>query len=229
MKTCVVLQPSFMPWIGYLEQILRSDVFVFFCSAQYTKNDWRNRNRIKTHNGWIWLTVPATYSYPDSIAETKIDNSCDWRGNHFKTIQQYYAKARYFKKYRNTLEEFYSREYDTIEQIAESSIKMICGILGLNPVFLCSKNIEIPAGDKSEKLLNICKYLGADSYYCGKASKGYLDEDLMLNNGVDVRFQNYQHPVYTQLHGEFISYLSVLDLILNEGPKSLEIIRGKRP
>jgi len=221
----VVLQPSYLPWLGYFDQINRADVFVFYDDVQYDKNGWRNRNRIKTPQGRQWVTVPVVTKnrFGASINEVDIDSRTNWSAKHMKTLSQNYSRSPYFKEYVSTFEEAYSKEWGKIADLDIAFIEAISEVLGIETTFVRSSELDI-RGDRLERLLEICLKFGAEHYLTGDSAKDYMDEELFASHGIKVEYQNYIHPVYTQLHGEFLSHLSVVDLLFNCGPESLSII-----
>jgi hypothetical protein len=223
-----ILQPGYLPWLGFFEQVHRCDVFVIYDDVQYDKHGWRNRNRIKTANGVQWLTVPVHADIDEGrlVREAKIDNRTNWRKKHLMSIKQSYAKAACFKEYIGVFEDAFAREWELILDLDLFFIRKFLEILGMG-----DKRLELAStlnvdGDKVTRLINICKMFGADTMYNGAAGRSYMDEVLFRENGVNLVFQDYKHPVYTQLHGEFVPYLSVVDVLLNHGGASLEIIKS---
>jgi hypothetical protein len=225
MKTVVILQPMYLPWLGYFEQIYRSDVFVFYDDVQYEKNSWQNRNKIKTPNGWQWLTVPVSRKnlFGKLIYEVEINNQIPWKRKHLKALQVNYSRSPYFNKYIKYFEKIYSKDWQYLADLNIKLIKTICQILGLKREFIRSRELNIK-GEQSERLVKICQSFNADLYFSGQSAKNYLKEDLFFKAGIKVEYQNYKHPQYPQLFGEFIPYLSVIDLLFNCGPKSLKVI-----
>lgn len=223
--TCVViLQPSYLPWLGYFEQIYRSDVFVFYDDVQYDKHGWRNRNRIKTPNGWLWLTVPVFRRFGQKIYEARINNHIPWARKHIKTIEVFYKKAPYYQEYIKYLQKIYSQEWQYIAELDIALIKLLCELLGMNnKKFVRSSELNIK-GERTERLLKICQLYGAKTYYTGESAKNYLNEKIFADAGIKVKYQHYNHPIYPQLYGGFIPYLSIIDLLFNCGPESLEIL-----
>lgn len=228
MKTISILQPSYIPWLGYFEQIAKSDIFIFYDDVQYTKNDWRNRNKIKTSNGWEWMTIPikSKGKFKEKINEVDVCG-INWTKKHFRTLFINYSKSPFFNTYKDKFKEFYNKKWIKLSDMNIELIKMICGIIGIERKFFCSSKLGI-SGKRSERLLNICKNFNGDIYYSGNAAKNYLDTKLFKQNKIKVVFQDYQHPIYPQLYGNFISHLSILDLLFNCGPNSLNVIRAKK-
>jgi hypothetical protein len=225
-RTMVILQPGYLPWLGFFEQMYRSDIFVFYDDVQYDKNGWRNRNRIKTADGISWLTVPVHASTSLKVLDIKIDNSKDWQRKHIKALKINYSKASYFNKYWPIFEKILTQKWDKLLDLNIAMIYQINKILDLERKIEFASKLNI-GGDRITRLINTCKYFNADTFYEGAAGKDYIDEKIFNEAGIKVEFQDYKHPVYHQLHGDFISYLSIVDLIFNEGPKSLEILINK--
>lgn len=222
-----ILQPGYLPWLGFFEQMYHSDVFIIYDDVQYDKHGWRNRNRIKTANGVQWLTVPVLSSGKNKplIRDIRINNSTNWRKKHLASITANYSKALYFQDYISIFQEVLNREWDYLFDLDMTFIELLCGVLGLERKVVYSSELNVP-GDRIMRLINICKYFGADVFYEGQAGKAYLDEELFKNEGITIEYQDYQHPVYQQLYGDFEPYLSVVDLLFNEGPNSLAILSG---
>lgn len=225
MNSIAVLQPSYLPWLGFFEQMMHVDTFVVYDDAQYTKNDWRNRNRLKTKDGFLWLTIPVKSSVSLQIREIRIDGSKLWQEKHRKTIAQLYSKAHYFEEVSAVFEPLWNQHYEFLLDTVMDSIYIITNYLNIETKLIFSSEINA-SGDKNEKLVNICKTLGASQYYSGLSAQNYLDNELFCENGIEVAFQHYEHPVYPQMHGDFVSHLSVVDLLFNCGKKSKEIIKG---
>lgn len=224
-----ILQPGYLPWLGFFEQMYKSDIFVIYDDVQYDKEGWRNRNRIKTANGVQWLTVPVLMKFEDRpfIKEVKIDNKFPWRKKHITSIRQNYSKAPFYNKYIEIFEEAYSREWEFLINLDIYFILQLTKCLGMeNKKIITSSSLNV-TGNKIERLINICKLFNADTFYEGAAGRNYIDETLFNKEGIRVEFQNYKHPIYSQLYGDFIPYLSVIDLLFNNGEKSLSILKGE--
>jgi hypothetical protein len=228
MKTLVVLQPGYLPWLGFFDQLIRSDVFVYYDDVQFDKEGWRNRNRIKSQSGPMWLTVPVLHSgrQGQKIVDVEIDNRNAWGKKHLASITQSYARAQFKERYLPALEDVLMQQHASLVELDILLVKLFCHWLGLERRIERSSKLGIE-GDKSTRLLNLCKHFGANRYLSGDSAKEYLDVSLFEGNGVRVEWQTYRHPTYRQLHGEFIPFLSTLDLVLNMGPESLDIIQGK--
>lgn len=222
----VVLQPSYLPWLGYFDQMFKSDVFVVYDDVQYDKNGWRNRNRIKTPHGPQWLTVPVLTKgrhFPLN-REVEINNTVPWQTKQLRSIVQNYMKARFFNQYIGPVESVLKCSWRSLVDLDMASIHMLKEQLGLTTKINLSSDLKIPKMGKTERLIEICRHFGADALLEGDAGKSYIDEALFAGAGIQLEFHGYQHPVYRQLHGDFVPYMSVIDLLFNHGAHSLEIL-----
>ncbi|MCK9283047.1 MAG: WbqC family protein [Rhodocyclaceae bacterium] len=228
MSTLVILQPGYLPWLGFFDQMLRSDVFVYYDDVQYDKHGWRNRNRIKSPAGPTWLTVPVLNSgrLGQPIIDVVIDNRQPWARKHVTTIAHNYAAAPYLKRYLPQLEEILHRPWERLAELDIAVVELMCEWMGIRRTVRRASQLNV-GGERSQRLLDICRHFGADTYLTGDSARNYLDLDLFAAGGLRVEWQSYVHPVYRQLHGEFAPYLSALDLVLNMGPESLNILEGK--
>lgn len=230
MTKVAILQSNYIPWKGYFDLINSVDHFVLYDDMQYTRRDWRNRNQIQTKDGLQWLTIPVDVSgkYFQKINETVVADS-SWREKHWKTLCHTYSKAQYFDEYKNLFEKLYlASDEKYLSQINYSFLKNINTIFDIQTQMHWSSDFSLIDG-KSERLLGLCKDLGATSYLSGPAAKDYLDEPLFKENGVDVLWMDYRgYPEYQQLHKPFQHGVTVLDLIFNEGPNAPNMMKSFR-
>jgi len=223
-----VHQPQYLPWLGYFDKILRADIFVLLDNVQFKKNEFQNRNKIKTANGWQWLTVPVKYRFPQLINEVEINNTVRWQHKQHRAIITNYSKAP-FKGYLDEFfEELFSRKWDMLSDLNIFIVKRLCKILGIDTQILVASRLGDLPQDRDERLISIVEALGGDTYLAGAGGREYMDIDKYRKRGIRVIFQDYIHPVYHQLFGEFQPYMSIIDLILNCGDKSLEILRSQQ-
>jgi len=220
--TVAVLQPGYLPWLGFFDQLRRADVFVYYDDVQYDKHGWRNRNRIKTQNGPLWLTVPVKASTGGAsgtlprIVDVEIDSRTPWARKHIESIRQAYSRAPHLSRYLPPLEELLQRKWDRLVDLDLACVSLMAGWFGLARRVERSSMLGITA-ERSERLVAICRHFGASRYVSGDAAQSYLDVPLFERAGIQVEWQQYGHPTYPQLHGEFVPNLSALDLILNCG------------
>jgi WbqC-like protein family len=226
-KTLVVLQPGYLPWLGFFDQMRRADVFVYYDDVQYDKHGWRNRNRVKSPGGPAWLTVPIRHHglQQPSILDVEIDARAPWARKHLGTLRQYYSKAPYFKRYLPELEELLQRPWDRIVDLDLAVVGLMAGWLGIAPEIHRSSMLGVH-GERSKRLVELSRHFGATRYLSGAAARDYLEVGLFDEHGIAVAWQDYQHPVYPQQHGDFVPYLSALDLVLNCGDDSRFILES---
>lgn len=224
-KKVAILQSNYIPWKGYFDIIARADVFVVYDEVQYTKNDWRNRNQIKTKNGLQWLTIPVRHeSSSQKIFETKV-LSQNWGRKHFNTLQANYGKSTYFNSYREQLRALYKSSNSSLSEINRGFIDFINSILGIDTKIVDSRSLSLE-GDRQTKLIDACRKLDASTYISGPAAKQYIDETLFNNHNLEIEWMDYSHyKEYHQLHGEFLHNVSILDLIFNEGPNARNLLK----
>jgi hypothetical protein len=224
-STLVVLQPGYLPWLGFFDQLRRADVFVFYDDVQYDKHGWRNRNRIKTQQGIQWLTVPVRHSglgFP-RIADVAIDDRTPWARKHVTSIRQAYARAPFASRYLPELAEVLERPWERLVDLDIAVVGVIGRWLGLSRRVERSSQLGI-GGGKSERLVRLCQHFGARTYLSGAVARDYLDVPSFERAGLSVEWQDFQHPVYPQLHGEFVPYLSAIDLVLNCGDEAASVL-----
>jgi len=221
-----ILQPGYLPWLGFFEQMHGSDIFVVYDDVQYDKESWRNRNRIKTAKGIQWLTVPVLINFEEHplIGEVKINNTVNWSKKHFSSIKQNYSKAPFFKKYIPIFDEAYSKKWEYLIDIDMYFILKLAECLGIRDKRIVQSSTLNIEGDRIGRLVKICNLFDADIFYEGASGKNYIDEKSFIDRGVRIEYQDYKHPIYNQLYGNFIPYLSVVDLLFNCGDESLSIL-----
>lgn len=226
---CAIHQPQTFPYLGYFAKMVQADCFVYLDNVQFKKNEWQNRNKIKTTDGWQWLTVPVIHHFGQKINEVAINSTSNWQDKHRQALRTYYAKAPYFKTYFRELESIYARQWTNLCAFNLATLQWLRDCLGITtPTYIASAIPilqEKPEITPDERLILICKALGADTYLSGAGGHDYLETERFPQNSITLLFQNFKHPVYPQLHGDFLPYLSVLDLLFNAGPDSLTIIK----
>ncbi len=227
-KRIAILQSNYIPWKGYFDLINMVDEFVLFDDMQYTKRDWRNRNKIKTLNGLTWLTIPVEVKgkYFQKINETIVSDK-DWAKKHWQTITHSYSKAKYFKEYKAVFEELYlTCDEAYLSQINYKFITTINEILGIKTKLRWSSEFELVDG-QTEKLLAICKQCNANTYLSGPAAKDYFDIELAEKENIKVEWMDYiGYKEYNQLFPPFEHGVSIIDLIFNEGNQTKEFLKS---
>lgn len=221
-----ILQPGYLPWLGFFEQLYKSDAFVIYDDVQFDKNGWRNRNRIKTANGVQWLTVPVHVKFDEHplVKDVLIDNSQNWKNKHLLSIKYNYAKAEFYNDYIGIFEEAFAKEWQNLIDLDMYFINKIAESLGVDTKKIVKSSTLNIQGERIERLINICKFFKVDTFYEGAAGKNYIKMSDFEKQGIKVEFQDYKHPIYKQLYGDFVPHLSVIDLLFNEGQRSLAIL-----
>ena len=224
-----IIQSSYIPWRGYFDFIDSVGLFIFHDDLQYTKGDWRNRNKIKTSQGWRWLSVPVHYRNTSQlICETEIDYSKKWQRSHINNFKANYSKSPFFEDALELLEEGLTYADPTISQLNIRLIKLICAYLQITTPLVMSSDYCV-SGEKTERLINLLNKAGATVYLSGPTAKGYLDENLFRENGTRLEYKTYDYPPYPQLWGEFVGTVTVLDLIANTGPEARRFLKSITP
>lgn len=219
-----VHQPQYLPWLGYFDKIDRADTFVFLDNVQYKKNEWQNRNRIRTTQGWQWISVPVLNQFAQQIKDVRINNRVRWKKKHFHALLYNYAKSRYFEEHRPFFERTYNRGWEYLLDINTHVIEYLVSVLGINTEIVIASNLNV-RNHPTERLIDICKALGADTYLAGKGGYKYMDMEKFRQAEIKVLFQDFKHRAYSQLFGTFEPFMSVVDLLFNHGKESLNIIR----
>ena len=224
MTTVSIRQPGYLPFMGFFKKIQSCDIFVELDDVAYTKSDFDNRNRIRTHDGSMFLTVPILNKFNQKLNEVKIANNENWNYKHVKTIQSNYQKTPYFEKYSEYIEKIIMNPWKKLLDLNLSLIEYIYNELKLETKIIKSSDLKIDSIG-SEKLLEICKKLSATTYVSGELGKNYLNEKIFHDAGIKIIYEKFQHPVYTQQHEGFIPNLSILDLLFNEGNNAINILK----
>ena len=221
MKKIAILQSNYIPWKGYFDIIQQSDVFVIYDEVQYTKNDWRNRNLIKTPNGLEWLTIPVNQKNLDQkINETYVSQH-NWNKKHWNTLVGNYSKAPFFKRYSEEFKDlFLGIETDNLSEINLLFIKKINSLFEINTEIIDSQSLQL-IGDKNERLIEAIKKLNGTHYISGPAAKSYLNIEAFEKEEIQVEWMNYSnYPEYPQMFSPFKHNVTILDLLFNVGPDS---------
>lgn len=217
MTRVAILQSNYVPWKGAFDLIGSVDHFVLYDSVQFTKNDWRNRNRIKTPQGVQWLTIPVGDSIGRRIRDVEIRDAATGRA-HWKTLHVNYARARHFAAESRWLEPHFTAEpWTSLSDVNRRLLEAVCQRLGIRTRFHDDARFG-PTGERTERLVAICRALGATCYVSGPAAKAYLDETAFAAAGIAVHWFDYAgYPEYPQLWGPFAHDVSILDLLFNLG------------
>ena len=230
-KKIIITQSNYIPWKGYFDAINTVDQFIIYDDMQFTRRDWRNRNKIKTANGLLWLTIPVEVKgkYFQKINETVVSDT-DWGKQHWKTIHSNYNKSPFFKLYQERFEEFYfHNNKKRLTDVNHALISIINKILGISTEISFSSDFDLVEG-KTERLVDLCKKVGATDYYSGPAAKDYMNESLFDAENIKVHYFDYTgYPEYKQLYGEFAHGVSIIDLLFNEGENGGNFMKSFKP
>lgn len=220
-------QSNYISWKGYFDMIKTVDLFILYDDVQYTRRDWRNRNKIKTPHGLKWLTIPVNVKgkYLQKIKDTTV-NDRNWNISHLKAIKGAHYKCKHFNDIYPFVEELYSTaNYETISEINFHFISNICKYLNIDTKIVFSSEYDLSEKRKTERLINICKQAGATEYISGPLAKDYIDKDKFDASNIGLTWMDYEHyPIYPQLYGEFVHKVSILDLLFNCGSDSINFI-----
>ncbi|WP_298258725.1 WbqC family protein [Bradyrhizobium sp.] len=229
-RTAVIHQPDFLPYLGFFERLLHADVFVLLDSVQYVNSSrgWTHRDKIKTPNGAKWISISVNSVPRDTpICEIELSDHVDWRTNHLNLLRENYRKSPHFAEIFPEIEQLYACRCTKLSDFNRASIELLMRLFDIRIETVTATSL-FPDGKSNELLVNILKKIGADRYLSGSGAKAYFRPEPFAAAGVEVLWQDFQHPVYTQLHGDFVPYLSSIDLLLNCGAdQSRKILRNK--
>jgi hypothetical protein len=225
-----MIQSNFLPWRGYFDFIDDVDVFVIYDDVQYTRHDWRNRNRVKTVHGLKWITVPVRFHRRDEvlIRDVAIDYSQPWSRKHLKTVSIAYAKAEFMGRYYPKFSEILSAGHRRLADLNVALIKWIMGEFDIAVPLRYSWEFN-PRGRKTDRIVDILEKLNADSYLLGPLGKNYVEEEKFANAHIALEYKAYDYAEYPQLHGPFESQVSVIDLLFNCGPDARKYLKSRSP
>jgi hypothetical protein len=233
------LQPGYLPWLGFFDQIERSDVFVLYDDLPYERHSWRNRNRIRIPPGWCWLTVPVVNKglSRTAIREVEISDAHDWRRHHWRTIKNHYTRAAYFRDHEEFFAKLYEKRWRYLVDLDLDIIFYLVRKLGITTRILRSSEDGLEreylqtrgeGKDPVGRIVFACQRLGAERFLEGARGRSFMEPWRSEELGITLEFHDYQHPRYRQLFRPFISHLSVIDLLFNHGPESADILSGRK-
>lgn len=230
MKKVAIVQSNYIPWKGYFDLINSVDEFILYDDVQYTKRDWRNRNIVKTKEGLKWLSIPVETKgkFYQKINETKISNHT-WAEQHWKTLCHAYSKAEFFKEYKDIVEETYRicSQEQYLSKVNYEFLTLICRILNIKTKISWSTDYFVSTNEKNERLIMLCKAVGAEEYISGPAAQSYIKPELFESENIKLSYIDYSsYSVYRQMYGEFVHGVTILDLIFNEGPNASRFMKS---
>ena len=221
-------QPAYLPWLGYFDRILKSDLHIVLDHVQFEKNSFINRNKILLGLSPLWLTIPVSTKgkFGDlAISNLEIDNKLPWKKKHWQSIQHAYAKYDFWKDLSLELEEHYKKDTEKLIDFITPIQQLFLNYLGITSRIESSSKFNFKS-TKNDLILEICQFFEAKTYISGPLGRDYLDENQFKKNNIEIIYHDYVHPRYNQKSSEFIPYLSTLDLIMNHGKNSLEVLKN---
>lgn len=228
-KRIAIVQSSYIPWRGYFDLIASVDEFVLYDDVQFTKRDWRNRNRIKTPNGPIWLTIPVQVKgrFEQRVRDVVVSDS-RWAEKHWRSIRAHYRRAPFFDDYAGAIEAMYAGASDpSLSQVNFHCLSALCRMLGITTPLTWSQNFAL-AEERTARLVGICVQAGATEYVSGPSASAYMDLQQFADVGISVTYADYSaYREYAQLYPPFDPAVSVIDLIVHTGPEALHLIRSQ--
>jgi len=236
MSFCAIMQPTFMPWIGYFDMIDQVDTFVLYDDVQLAKRSWQVRNRIKTPNGELYLNLPIKKTkHRDDllICEAELSYDEKWIDKHLKSIEGSYRKAPHFASVFPFIAEHYQQQYTLLSDFNANFIQNVAARIGIKTTILRATDIANVTGAKDHRLADICNKISCNEYLSPQGSAAYIEAEKpggeLTSRNIALYYHFYKHPVYSQVYGDFLPYMGITDLLLNEGfENSLSIIRSGR-
>ncbi len=217
-------QPQYLPWLGYLDKLDRADVFVLLDTVQFKKNEWQNRNRIRTAQGWQYLTVPVLHEFPQRLDRVRINNQTAWRRKHVQALETHYGKAPYYDRYAPVFGDLLASEWETLSLLSEAMLSALIGAFGITTPIVKASRYEARE-EPTGRLVDLCKALGADHYLAGAGGRDYMNHEEFEAAGIAVEFQDFVSPEYAQVYRPFIAGLSAVDLLFNCGGEGFRYVR----
>jgi hypothetical protein len=225
-KRVAIIQSNYIPWKGYFDLINAVDECIFYDDAQYTRGDWRNRNRIKVPDGVRWLTIPIAVAgrRHQRIRDARISDP-SWARRHWETLRHYYREAPWFTLHAEALEELYRQDFSFLTDVNRAFIDAVCRMLGIHTTLSSTADYELCEG-RSERLVSLCQQADAAEYVSGPRAQAYLDEAVFERAGIGVSYMDYSgYPEYPQLYGPFDHAVSIVDLLFSTGPDASRYMR----
>lgn len=224
-KVIAVHQPNFLPWIGYFHKIVQSDIFVIIDEVQFVKGSVCNRNKIKSRDGeGLLITVPVKLSkgFSQTFRKLEIAYEQNWDSKMLNLISNSYGNCKFFDEYYSDLSKILTVKYENLAALNITLIRYLCDLMNIQTPFYYQSEIEQNLGKKNQLHISLCKLFNADTYLSGQGAKKYNDANLFSQHGISLVYQDFTHPVYPQLNGEFISHLSLIDFLFNCGVNEAE-------
>ena len=223
-KRVTIHQPQFLPWLGYLDKIDQSDLFIVLDSVQFKKNEWQNRNRIRTADGCQWMTVPVLHRFGQLVKDVRINQSVAWRGQHLRALEMHYARAPFRDCYLPELRSLYEASWERLHELNLAVIRWLLGAFGIATPLRCASEWQARE-EPTDRLIDLCRAVGASEYLSGPGGGQYLDIPRFESSGLRLAIQQFHPPMYQQVYEPFMQAMSAIDLLFCCGPESLTRLR----
>jgi len=220
-------QPQYLPWLGYFDKLDSADVFILLDTVQFKKHEWQNRNRIRTSDGWQWLTVPIIDRFPERIDCVEINTRTDWQRKHCQALRLHYGRAPFWDPLGPQLVALLEGPCVRLRELNVAVTDLLCRQLGIKTPRILASRLSAQE-DPTDRLIDLCRAAGGTAYLAGQSGPAYMDVGRFAKAGIDVQVQAYTHPQYPQRYQPFVSHLAVIDLLFNCGPESLDVLRSGR-
>jgi hypothetical protein len=220
-------QPQYLPWLGYLDKLDSADVFIALDTVQFKKHEWQNRNRIRTKDGWQWLTVPVIDRFPERIDQVEISNTTAWQRKHAQALRFHYGSSPFWGGIGPELLALLEKPWAHLSELNLALLDLVVRCLGVTTPRLLASSLSARE-EPTDRLIDLCRAVGGTEYLAGQQGPAYMDLDRFTQAGLEIQIQAYRHPEYSQRYPPFVSHLSVIDLLVNCGPQSLGILRSGR-
>ena len=220
-------QPQFLPWLGYLDKIDRADLFVVLDTVQFKKNEWQNRNRIRTSQGWQWVTVPVLHNHGQKLNQVRVNQNVAWRKKHLHAVEMHYGRAPFLDRFLGGLGDVYQSAWDRLTDLNLAMLQWLLDAFGISTRLQLASEMHLRE-EPTERLIDICRTVGASHYLAGVGAQAYMDMARFESSGVRLELQEFKHPVYAQCYEPFLPGMSAIDLLFTCGGDALGILRSTR-
>jgi len=227
MMLVAVHQPQYLPWLGYLDKIDRADVFVILDNVQFKKNEWQNRNRIRTAQGWQWVTVPVLHRFGQRINEVRVNRNEDWAAKHVRSIAMHYARAPHCEPFLDGLRTLYRQRWESLSDLNVAVIRWLLEAYGITTPLRLASTMSLRE-EPTDRLIDICRAVGGTTYLAGAGASGYMDLPRFEASGMGLEVQEFHHPVYPQCYEPFVPGMAAIDLLFACGSDALRRLRAAR-
>lgn len=220
-------QPQFLPWLGYLDKIDQADLFVVLDTVQFKKQEWQNRNRIRTAQGWQWLTVPILHKFGQKLSDVRINPTVDWPAKHLRAIEMHYERARHCTRFFEGLRDLYGRPWERLADLNLAVIRWLLDAFGIKTPLRLASEMALRE-EATDRLIDICRTVAATHYLAGAGAVGYMDMPRFEASGLRIEVQDFRHPVYPQCYEPFEPGMAAIDLLFTCGDEALDRLRSTR-